>query len=91
MYLAQRIHFLQDVFQMTAILLVSVIKHYNIDGLHLFWDSVFPLDRNTWNVRTIAKLHAVSIDIWTMWLLTLQIIMCCFFVSDLTIVYYNNY
>ena len=35
MSLAQRMHFLQDVFQMTAIALVSVINHYYINGLHL--------------------------------------------------------
>ena len=34
--LTQRIHFLQDMFQMTAIALVSVINHYHINGLHLF-------------------------------------------------------
>ena len=28
--------FLQNVFQMTAIVLVSVINHYHINGLHLF-------------------------------------------------------
>ena len=28
--------FLQDVFQMTAIALVSVINHYHINGLHIF-------------------------------------------------------
>ena len=32
MSLAQRMHFLQDVFQMTAIALVSVINHYHING-----------------------------------------------------------
>ena len=34
--LAERIHFLQDVFQMAVIALVSVINHYHINGLHLF-------------------------------------------------------
>ena len=28
--------FLQDMFQMTAIALVSLINHYHINGLHLF-------------------------------------------------------
>ena len=32
---AQKMNFLQDVFQMTAIALVSVLNHY-INGLHLF-------------------------------------------------------
>ena len=36
----QRMHFLQTLFQMTVIVLVSVIKHYHINRLHLFWDSL---------------------------------------------------
>ena len=36
MSLAQRMHFLQDVYQMTAIEIVSVINHYHINGLYLF-------------------------------------------------------
>ena len=39
--LAQRMHFLQNVFQMTAIALVSVINHYHINELHLFWDTLY--------------------------------------------------
>ena len=38
---AQRIHFLQDLFQMTAIALFSVINHYDIYGLHLFCDTLY--------------------------------------------------
>ena len=38
---AQRVHFLQDVFQMTTITLVSIINHYHINGLHLFWDTQY--------------------------------------------------
>ena len=38
---AQRMHFLQDVFQMTAIELVLVINHYHIKGLHLFCDTLY--------------------------------------------------
>ena len=41
MSLVQRMHFLQDVFQMTAITLVSVINHYHINWLHLFWDTQY--------------------------------------------------
>ena len=37
MSLALRVYFLQDVIQITAIALVSVINHYHINGLHLFW------------------------------------------------------
>ena len=37
MLLVEKRHFLQDVCQMTAIAFVSVINHYRIDGLHLFW------------------------------------------------------
>ena len=40
MSLTQRMHFLQDVSQMTAIVLVSVINHYHIYGFHLFWDTL---------------------------------------------------
>ena len=40
MYLVQKMHFLQDVFQMTAIALVSVINDYHINVLHLFWDTL---------------------------------------------------
>ena len=32
--------FLEDMFQMSAIVLVSVINHY-IKGLHLFWDTLY--------------------------------------------------
>ena len=46
------LHFLQDVFQMTAIVLVSVINHYHINGLHLFWDILYI---NTLNHLTVCK------------------------------------
>ena len=36
MSLAQRRHFLRDVFQMAAIAVVSVITHYHINELYLF-------------------------------------------------------
>ena len=36
MSLAQRMHFLLDMFQMNTIVLVSVINHYHINGLHYF-------------------------------------------------------
>ena len=39
--LAQIMDILQDLFQMTAIALVSVINHYHINGLHLFWDTQY--------------------------------------------------
>ena len=39
MSLAQRMDFLQDMFQMITISLISVINHYYINGLHLFWDT----------------------------------------------------
>ena len=41
MSVAERMHFLQDVFQMTAIALVSVINDYYTKGLHLFWDTLY--------------------------------------------------
>ena len=37
MSLAQRMHFLQDVFQITAIAFVSEINYYHINGINLFW------------------------------------------------------
>ena len=37
---AQRMHLLLDVFQMTAIVLISVINHYYINELNLFWDNL---------------------------------------------------
>ena len=36
---ARKMHFLQDVFQMTALAIVSVINHYHRNGLHPFWDT----------------------------------------------------
>ena len=36
MFLAQKMHFLQNVFQMNTIALVSVINPYHINGLHLY-------------------------------------------------------
>ena len=30
----------QDMSQMTTIALISVINHYHINGLHLFWDTL---------------------------------------------------
>ena len=36
--LAERVHFLQDMVQTSVVSLVSVINHYHIYGLHLFWD-----------------------------------------------------
>ena len=34
-------HVLQDMFEMTAIALNLVIKHYHINGLHLFCDTLY--------------------------------------------------
>ena len=47
MSLAQRMHFLQDVFQMTIIALVSVINHNHINGLYLFWYTLY-IERRNW-------------------------------------------
>ena len=44
MSLAQRMHFLQDVFQIIAIALVSEINHYHTNGLHLFLDTLYNYD-----------------------------------------------
>ena len=43
---AQRMHFLQDIVQMTNIALVSVINHYHINGLHLFWNTLYFISTN---------------------------------------------
>ena len=51
MSLAHRMHFLQNVFQMTAIELVSVLNHYHINGLLLFWD----------NKKTYMDCYAIKI------------------------------
>ena len=45
----QNMHFLQHKFQMTAIELVAVIKHYHINGLHLFWDNLYIYIRGSLN------------------------------------------
>ena len=34
-------HFLQNVFEMTALTIISVINHYHINRLHLFWDILY--------------------------------------------------
>ena len=49
-------HFLQDVFQMTAIALVSVINHYHINGLHLFLETLYISILGTILTLTYAKL-----------------------------------
>ena len=41
MSLAQRMHILADVFQITAIVLVLVINQYCINGFHRFWDTLY--------------------------------------------------
>ena len=52
MSLAQRMYFLQYMFQMNAIVLVSVIKDYYFNGLHLLWDTLY----NSWNALDITKI-----------------------------------
>ena len=58
MSLAQRMHFLKEVFQMTAIILVSVINHYHINGLHLFWDTQYL------KIYHCEQIISLKIDIW---------------------------
>ena len=41
MFLAEMMHFLQDMFQITTIAPISVIYHYHINGLHLFWNTLY--------------------------------------------------
>ena len=40
--------FLQDMFQMTTIVLVSVINHYHNNGLHLFWDTLYKIKKQNY-------------------------------------------
>ena len=49
---AQRMHFLQDVFQMTITGLVSVINHHHIYELHLFWDTLYYI-KCTWVIYIV--------------------------------------
>ena len=55
MSLTQRMHFLEDVFQMTGIVLVSGINHFHINGLHLFWDTLYLCEKK----KVIAQLPGV--------------------------------
>ena len=41
MSLTERMHFLQDVFEMIAIVLVFVINQYHLNGLYLLWDTLY--------------------------------------------------
>ena len=62
MSLAQRMHFLQDVFQMTAIALVTIINHYHINRLHLSWDTLYDVIQNLGfrNSLVMADLNCTS-------------------------------
>ena len=53
MSLAQRMHFLLDMFQMTTLVLVTVINHYI---LHLFWDTLYM--KNFQRILFIVELFA---------------------------------
>ena len=56
MLLAQRMDFLQHVFQMTAIVIVLVINHYHINGLHLFWDTLYNIGMWITKINIINKM-----------------------------------
>ena len=61
MSLAQRMHFLLDMFQMTTIVFVSVINNYHIIGLHLFWDILYLLrQKQTYSLLGIHIFIPVS-------------------------------
>ena len=62
MSVAQRMPFLQDVFQMTAIAFVSVINHYHINGLPLFWDILYYKYYSFLNHKDILNFHLI--DTW---------------------------
>ena len=57
MPLSQRMHFILDVFQMTAVALVSVINHDHINGLHLFWDTQY--EKKIWwiNIFSVISIY----------------------------------
>ena len=52
--------FLQDIFQMSAISLVSVINYYHINGFHLFWDTVFFFFFLYSVVHCNSKIHQIT-------------------------------
>ena len=47
----QMTHFLQDVFQMTAIVIVSVLIHYPINELYLYWEILYMMIEFPWYLR----------------------------------------
>ena len=47
----ERIIFLLGMFQMSTIVFVSGINHYQINGSHLFWDTLY--DDNSRNKRNL--------------------------------------
>ena len=61
MSLAQKMHFLQDVFQMTAIALVSETNHYHINELHLFWDTLYLNINNERLISNRIDLHRINV------------------------------
>ena len=75
MCLAQKMHFLKDMFQMTAILLVSVINHCHINGLHLFCDTLGSLNIHGTHVTANNSTNNNVVF---------------FFISDLKIVCYDS-
>ena len=61
MSLAQRMHFLLDVSQMSTTALVSVINHYHINELYLFWYTLYVWDiKNKYGVNPILKREFVT-------------------------------
>ena len=45
---------------MNAIALISVINHYHIYGLHLFWDTLYHQTQNNW--PNISKNSSPSVE-----------------------------
>ena len=53
-------HFLQDVFQMTAITFVSVKNHYHINGLHLFCDTQYNITKTQYVLNRYIDIISVK-------------------------------
>ena len=65
MSLTQGILFLHGVFQMTAIALVFVTNGYLINGLHLFWDTLY-IKKESWKPLSRATRGSFFISYYTM-------------------------
>ena len=94
MFLSQRMHFLQDMFQITAIALISVRNHYHINGLHPFWENLYNFP-SQFRIRIEAVIEAegcyieqmsAQLDNQVTWIVvfnkSFKIKLLCCFLSD---------